>query len=142
METLKVVIEKDDTAEIGGSIELPGHFLLTTVGHSEQEVIGNLKMLVADFIAHEGSDYPEWNGVDAYKITYEVEYDLTSFIEHIRRTQDQSHCQAGRHQRNVTAPVRVWLQNSLDRPGGQGAESGSSSGREFGKSIVDYRLAR
>lgn len=80
METLKVVIEKDDTAEIGGSIESPGHFLLTTVGHSEQEVIDNLKRLVADFIAHEGSDYPEWHGVDAYKITYEVEYDLTSFI--------------------------------------------------------------
>ncbi|GAB3803059.1 hypothetical protein GCM10028819_32370 [Spirosoma humi] len=80
MNILKVVIEKDDTDEIGGSIQSPGHFLLTTVGNSEQEVIDNLKALVADFIAHEGINYAEWNGVDAYKITYEVEYDLTSFF--------------------------------------------------------------
>lgn len=80
MKTLTVVIEKDDTPEIGGSIQVPDHFLFTTVGNSEQEVVENLKSQVADYIVHEGKDYDDWKDEDVATIRFVVEYDLTSFF--------------------------------------------------------------
>lgn len=80
MKTLSIVIEKDDTDEIAGSIDQPGLGMLTTVGNSEKEVIDNLKMLVADHIIHEGQDDPDWKDEDVANIDFTVEYNLTSFF--------------------------------------------------------------
>lgn len=79
-QTLTITIEKDDGDEIWGSIDAPG-FLYTTVGSTVEEITANLRDQVADFLAHEGKNMPEWEGISESDITYEYEYDLTALFQ-------------------------------------------------------------
>lgn len=74
MKTLNVTIERDDTDEVAGWISETDRFLLTTVGVSEQEVLNNLRDLLADYIVHEGVEYDEWRDVDVSQIIFEISY--------------------------------------------------------------------
>lgn len=78
--TLTIVIEKGDDDEIGGSIDAPG-FFYTTVGGSVDEITANMRNLVADYLAHEGKEAAEWQGVSINDITFAYEYDLTALFE-------------------------------------------------------------
>ena len=75
-----LVLEKGDDNEIGGSVDAPG-FFYTTVGTTEADVIANMRSLIADFLAHEGKDMTEWQGVSADEIQFNIEYDLTALFE-------------------------------------------------------------
>ncbi|WP_338876726.1 hypothetical protein WBJ53_13815 [Spirosoma sp. SC4-14] len=77
---LSIVIEKGDDEEIAGSISTDD-FLLTTVANMEEEVIQNLKMLIADFIQHEGQESSSWKNVKVDDIEYSIEYDLTTLFQ-------------------------------------------------------------
>ena len=74
-----VIIEKGKDA-FWGRVE--GHeFLPVTVGNSAQEVLDNLKMLIADYIEHEGQDDKVWKNVDVNKIAFSLHFDLRAFFD-------------------------------------------------------------
>jgi len=77
---LSIVIEKGDDEEIAGSVSTDD-FLVTTVANTVEEVIQNLRMLVADFIQHEGQESSSWKNVKADHIEYSIEYDLTTLFQ-------------------------------------------------------------
>ncbi len=74
---LQVIIEKND-GELWGRIEGKGNFMPTTVGSSTSKVLDNLKMLIEDYLQHEGKDDKGWNKLNmkdiSFKITYDVQY--------------------------------------------------------------------
>lgn len=74
MKMLQVTIERDGNDEVAGWTNETDHFLLTTVGASDQEVLDNLRELVADYIIHEGVEFAEWLDVDASQVVFEVVY--------------------------------------------------------------------
>ncbi|WP_147367987.1 hypothetical protein [Fibrisoma montanum] len=76
-----IVIEKgaDDT-ELGATMEAPG-FFYATVGANEEEITNNMRMLLADFLKHEGKDMAEWQGVTAEQVTFNFEYDVAVLFE-------------------------------------------------------------
>jgi predicted RNase H-like HicB family nuclease len=65
---VKVIIEKGKN-EYWGRVE-GYHFLPVTVGKNISEVLGNLKMLIADYIEHEGQNDKKWKSVDLNKIEF------------------------------------------------------------------------
>ena len=75
-----LVLERGEN-EWFGSIEYPDAFFLSTVGSTIKDVIDNIKMLIGDFISHEGKDHPEWKDVNVEEIEFEEGFDLTSFFE-------------------------------------------------------------
>lgn len=77
---LTIILEKSDH-ELWGRINVPGSFLLTTVGNTVEEVTANLRDLVHDFLEHEAKDVAEWEGIAETNITYQYEYDLTAIFE-------------------------------------------------------------
>jgi predicted RNase H-like HicB family nuclease len=76
---LTVILEKGDNA-LWGRVQAPG-FLHTTVGNSVEEVTANLRELIADFLAHEGQEFPDWQSVSINDIEFNFEYDLTALFE-------------------------------------------------------------
>lgn len=77
---LTIVIEKDDSDEIAGSIETLS-FFLSTVGRTTDEVTENLRMLIADFIEHDGQQMDEWKNVSLNDIRFTYEYDVTALFD-------------------------------------------------------------
>ncbi|QHV97908.1 hypothetical protein [Spirosoma endbachense] len=77
---LAIVLEKDDTDEIAGSVETDS-FLLSTVGHSTAEVTENLRLLITDFLEHEGRELDEWRYTSIENIRFTYEYELPIVIE-------------------------------------------------------------
>lgn len=77
---LETIIEKGD-GELSGWISIPGYTLLTTVGETANEVLTNLRSLLADFIAHEGQESKKWKKVDAAEVEFDIRYDLQAFFE-------------------------------------------------------------
>ncbi|MGI8495704.1 MAG: hypothetical protein ACR2L1_10410 [Pyrinomonadaceae bacterium] len=74
-----VIIEKGKK-EFWGRIE--GYdFLPVTVGASVEEVLGNLKMLIADYVEHEGKSDKDFKRVDVGKIEFDLHYDLRAFFD-------------------------------------------------------------
>ncbi len=47
-------------------------------------VLENLRNLVDDYLAHEGKNHPQWQGVGPADIRFECTYDLTAFFEHFK----------------------------------------------------------
>ncbi len=73
---VNVIIERGNK-EFWGRIE--GYeFLPVTVGSNVEEVLENLKTLIADYIKHEGKDNKNWKRVEVNKITFDAHYDLTA----------------------------------------------------------------
>ncbi|MCX6216417.1 hypothetical protein [Spirosoma sp.] len=79
MKSLELILEKQED-ELWGRVEAPG-FLYTTSGETIEEVTSNIKELIADFFAHEGKAFPEWQGITIDNIAFDYTYDLTAFFE-------------------------------------------------------------
>jgi len=79
MKAIKVILERG-SGDLWGRIE-ELDFSFFTTGNTVDEVVSNLKMLVADFIENEGADNPNWANISVDNLTFEVEYDLTAFFE-------------------------------------------------------------
>lgn len=77
---LPVIIEKND-GELWGRIEGKGNFMPTTAGSTTQELFDNLKLLIVDYLQHEGQEDKGWNKVDGNKVEFEPRYDLQAFFE-------------------------------------------------------------
>ena len=76
---IDVIIEKGKK-EFWGRIE--GYeFLPVTAGKNINEVLGNLKMLIADYVRHEGQDDKRWKKIDVGKIEFNLHYDLRAFFD-------------------------------------------------------------
>lgn len=74
---IDVIIEKGKR-EFWGRIE--GYdFLPVTVGKTIDEVLDNLRMLIADHIEHENDK--QWKGVDVAEIEFNLHYDLRAFFD-------------------------------------------------------------
>lgn len=76
---INIIIEK-------GKNEFWGHIegfesLPVTTGASVSEVTENLKMLIADYIEHEGQNDNRWRRVDVNKIVFDLHYDLRAFFD-------------------------------------------------------------
>jgi predicted RNase H-like HicB family nuclease len=78
MKKLDVIIEKGKK-EFWGRIE-GFDYLPVTVGKSVVEVLGNLKMLITDYIEHEGQNDKQWKNFDSNKIEFNLHYDLRAFF--------------------------------------------------------------
>lgn len=76
---IDVIIEKGKK-EFWGRIE-GFEFLPVTAGESVNEVLENLRMLIADYIEHEGQDDKHWKDVKVSKIEFNVHYDLQAFFD-------------------------------------------------------------
>lgn len=74
-----VIIEKGKK-EFWGRIE-GFDFLSVAVGASVNEVLDNLKMLIAGYAEHEGKDDKKFKRFDAGKIEFDLHYDLQAFFE-------------------------------------------------------------
>lgn len=76
---IDVIIEKGKK-EFWGRIE--GYdFLPVTVGKTIDEVLDNLRMLIADHIEHEGRDDKQWKDVNAAGVEFNLHYDLRAFFD-------------------------------------------------------------
>ncbi len=76
---INVIIEKGKN-EFWARVE-GFEFLPVTTGASVSEVTENLRMLLADYIEHEGQDDRRWRKVDAGKITFDLHHDLRAFFD-------------------------------------------------------------
>jgi len=79
---LAVVIEWIDGG-FGAYVKAPG-FLFTTEGDSVEQVVRQLRDLVADYLRHEGRQSPEWQGIEADDLHFDCYFDLKAFFEHFR----------------------------------------------------------
>jgi hypothetical protein len=77
---LPIVIEWMDGG-FGAYVKAPG-FLFTTEGDSVKQVTDNLRNLIADYLNHEGSQVPEWQGLEVADIQFHCVYGLRAFFEH------------------------------------------------------------
>lgn len=82
LSTLTVTIEWMD-GKFGGRVKAPG-FLFTTEDETVKAVTDNLRDLIADYLAHEGRSAPEWQGIDAREIEFELVYELAAFFGHFK----------------------------------------------------------
>jgi hypothetical protein len=80
--TLPVRIDWEEH-KFGAQVKAPG-FLLTTQADTVEGVLANLRNLVADYLAHEGINNPEWQNIVSDAVTFDCEYDLTAFFEHFK----------------------------------------------------------
>lgn len=78
--TIPVIIEKGDDGDLWGRIEGKGNFLPTTVGPSVQEVLDNLRSLIADYLKHEGKEDKFWKAQNPDELEFEIFYDLQAFF--------------------------------------------------------------
>ena len=68
---LEIIIEKNGS-ELWGRIENRPQFFPTTVADNVQGVLNNLKMLIKDYLKHEGKQDKNWNKIDVSKIEFEI----------------------------------------------------------------------
>jgi hypothetical protein len=80
--TLPVQIVWEDH-QFAGQVKGAG-FLFTTAGGSVATVLENLRNLVDDYLAHEGKNHAQWQGVRPADLHFECTYDLTAFFEHFK----------------------------------------------------------
>ena len=76
---LELIIEKNDGL-LWGRIESNG-WMPTPYGKTVEEVIDNLKDLVADYVTHEGANDKKWNKINRNKTEFDFKYDLAAFFE-------------------------------------------------------------
>jgi hypothetical protein len=69
--------------QFAAQVKAPG-FLFTTGGSSVPAVLENLRNLVDDYLAHEGKNHAQWQGVRPADLHFECTYDLTAFFEHFK----------------------------------------------------------
>ena len=80
MKRIQVIIERGEDGDLWGRIE-GADFSPVTVGESNEEVVSNLKGLINDYLANEGSEDKQWNGVDLDKVKWDIAYDIQAFFE-------------------------------------------------------------
>jgi hypothetical protein len=71
MDTLILIVERGD-GEWWGRIEGKGDFLPVTVANTIEEVIGNMRMLIQDYLEHEGKEDPFWNTINPESIEFDI----------------------------------------------------------------------
>lgn len=76
---LEVIIEKGDGV-LFGRIEGHKDYLPVTCADSLPEVLFNLRTLIKDHQKHEGKNDSFWKKVDAYKIRFDILYDVQAFF--------------------------------------------------------------
>ncbi len=79
MKKIELIIEKNDGL-LWGRTEGKG-WMATPCGNTIDEVIENLKELVADYTTHEGKDDKTWNKIDWNNVVFDMKYDLIAFFE-------------------------------------------------------------
>lgn len=72
---LVVVLEYNNTGDLWGRIQDLGNFMPCTVGKNIEEIAANLRMLMEDYMAHEGKDDPAWCAVDWQNAEFVFEWD-------------------------------------------------------------------
>ncbi|CAG5068520.1 hypothetical protein DYBT9623_01251 [Dyadobacter sp. CECT 9623] len=77
---LSIIIEKGD-GELWGRIENIPNYLPVTSGKTQEEVTGNLKELLEDFITEDGTAHDQWQSISIEDIEFEYVYDLSAFFE-------------------------------------------------------------
>lgn len=82
LKTLPVLIDWEEN-EFAAQVKGTG-FLFTTAGESVPKVLTNLRNLIADFLAHEGKNTVQWQGINESDIQFECTYDLAAFFEHFK----------------------------------------------------------
>ena len=80
MKKVNVIIEKGKDA-LWGRIEGIGDFLPVTTGANINEVLSSLKMLIADYVEHEGQEDKKWKNIDPESLSFEIHYDLRAFFD-------------------------------------------------------------
>ena len=81
MKKIELILEKND-GFLWGRVEAPG-WMPTPYGATINDVIENLKELVADYVAHEGKNDKAWNKIDWSKVTFDFRYDLVAFFRDV-----------------------------------------------------------
>ncbi len=76
---LEVIIEKGD-GELWGRIEGKGNYLPTTVGESVSEIRNNLRIVIKDYLKHEGGEDKFWKKINLADLDFDIHYDLLSFL--------------------------------------------------------------
>ena len=79
MKKIELIIEKNDGL-LWGRIEGKG-WMPTPYGKTINEIISNLKELVADYVTHEGKNDKSWNKINWNTIEFDLKYDLVAFFE-------------------------------------------------------------
>lgn len=79
MRKLEIIIEKCDGLFWGRTTE--EGWMPTPYGATINDVIDNLKLLVVDYVSHEGENDTKWNNIDWNTIHIDIKYDLVSFFE-------------------------------------------------------------
>ena len=74
MKKLELIIEKGD-GTLWARIESNG-WMPTPYGSTIQEVISNLKDLVADYITNEGKDDKTWNKINWDCVAFDLKYNI------------------------------------------------------------------
>jgi len=77
---IEVIIEKNKTG-ISGSIDRKGDFFPVTVGKNLNEVLQNLKALIAGYQKNEGKDDKAWKKINIPKIEWDIRYDIQAFFQ-------------------------------------------------------------
>jgi hypothetical protein len=75
---INVIIEKNEN-DFWGRIE-GFEYLPVTVADSIDGVISNLKLLLADYIEHEGANDKKWKRVDVDNLLFDLHFDLRAFF--------------------------------------------------------------
>jgi len=73
---IEVIIEKNGD-ELWGRIEDKGDYLPVTVGSDIDEVLNNLKDIIADYLEHEGKADKFWSTVNVADIKFAISWDLS-----------------------------------------------------------------
>lgn len=76
---VNVIIEKEGK-DFWGRIE-GFEYLPVTVADSIDAVLSNLRLLINDYIEHEGKDDKKWNRVDVNNLLFELHFDLRAFFD-------------------------------------------------------------
>lgn len=78
---LQIIIKKSGD-ELWGRIESKSHlFVPVTVGENLKEVVGNLKILIKDYLKHEGKEDKFWSKIKLSDTNFTFAYDVQDFFK-------------------------------------------------------------
>ncbi|MHA4809640.1 hypothetical protein ACX0G9_16120 [Flavitalea flava] len=76
---IEIILEKNGGL-LWGRVEGSGNFMPTPYGISKSAVIENFKILIQDYLLHEGKDDPYWKQMDVNALEFEFSYDLEAYF--------------------------------------------------------------
>ncbi len=75
-----IIILERNGQEWDARLELP-NYLIATQGENINEVTGNIRMLLEDYVQHEGSEDALFKNVNIQDLKFEYAYELIEFFE-------------------------------------------------------------